>query len=73
MNTNRFGTELQTNVNLSNTFKIFFHRPNGVLDGYFNNINGNNLKEILDTLPKFWTAVVFNISENEFQFSSVNF
>jgi hypothetical protein len=73
MNTNRFWTEFQKKVNLSDTFRVSFHRPDGVLDGCFNNVNGHNLKEILNILPNLWIAVVFNISENEFQFSRNNF
>ena len=55
------------------TFRVSFHRPDGVLDGFFNNVSENNLEEVLNTLPKLWIAVVFNISENEFQFSRNNF
>lgn len=72
MNTHRLNDESLGNQSPSDTFKICFHRPNGTLDGFFNNIDGYKLDDILKHLPNGWIATVFNINKEEILFSHRN-
>lgn len=53
-------------------FKVLFHKPNGVLDGYFKQISENELHTILNLLPTNWVATLYDAVTNEIQFSYTN-
>lgn len=53
-------------------FKVLFHKPNGVLDGYFKQISDNQLQAVLELLPDDWIATLYDAVTNEIQFSYTN-
>lgn len=53
-------------------FKVLFHKPNGVTDGYFKQISENQLQSVLELLPTNWIATIYDAVTNEIKFSYTN-
>jgi hypothetical protein len=53
-------------------YKITFHKPNGILDGFFKNVKKEYCEKILQSLPQRWIAIVYNENLELIEYSHTN-